>query len=113
MKQDEDPVALQRAALTWNVASGCLQLRRHARVMYSRFIPRAPVLGNPSWYACWQDESLNQVLRTIAEHSKPQTFHIRIHQSFNLIGALRLNSYVYGSPDELDQVLCADDHYDL
>ena len=53
-------------------------------------------MGNPAAYACWRDESLNFVLRTLAEHAHRTTFYMRIHQSFCVVGSMRLNAYLFG-----------------
>ena len=61
---------------------------------------RIPFLGNPSFYACWRDEGLNHVLRTLAAVSHRLTFYLRIHASFNLVGSMGLNNYIHGHSDD-------------
>ena len=63
-------------------------------------------MGNPSFYACWRDEALNYVLRTLAEHAHRTTFYMRIHQSFCIVGSMRLNNFIFGdeSVPELEDV---------
>lgn len=63
-------------------------------------------MGNPSFYACWRDEALNYVLRTLAEHAHRLTFYMRIHQSFCIVGSMRLNNFIFGdeSTPELEDV---------
>ena len=60
---------------------------------------RIHYLGCPAYYACWRDEGLNRVLRTIAEHAKPQIFHLRVLEGFNLLGHLRLSVIHSGDDD--------------
>ena len=65
---------------------------------------RIRYLGNPAEYATWVDEGLNAVLRNLAEHSHRMTFHLRVHVSYNLMGALQLNPYIYGDAEDAEWV---------
>ena len=93
------------SGLTWDEYDHRCQAWLGKRaILYPRVVcetPRAATLGNPSAYSCWTDETLNATLRTIGETTHKMTFYLRSFQSFRLIGALRLNRYIYGEADEL------------
>ena len=61
-------------------------------------------MGNPTAYACWRDEALNYVLRTLAEHAHRTTFYMRIHQSFCIVGSMRLNAFLFGDASITDDI---------
>ncbi len=52
--------------------------------------------GGVKQYSTWQDESLNQVLRRIGQHSHALTFDHRLFHSFFLIGHLGLCRHIFG-----------------
>ncbi len=59
--------------------------------------------GNASLYAAWVDESLNIVLRTLAQRAHPLTFDYRVQQGFLMCAVLGLNPFLgpveEGDPD--------------
>ena len=67
-----------------------------------RIPPRLWFHGNPRERANWTDEGLNIVLRNVAQHVHSSTFHVRVQQSFNIIGILKLNEHIYGCEDSDD-----------
>ena len=53
-------------------------------------------LGNPKLFACFTDESLNLVLRNIAEGCHRARQEEQIFTPFNLLGEMGFSSVLYG-----------------
>ena len=53
-------------------------------------------MGNPKLYSCFLDESLNQVLRSIAESSHRAHQEERIFTHFALLGSMGWSPFLYG-----------------
>lgn len=84
-------------------AQRCLLNCMRAKV---KFVPKhhffahlslsAASIGNPKVYSCFVDESLNFVLRTIAESSHRARQEERIFTFFHLLGRLGWSDHLYG-----------------
>ena len=53
---------------------------------------RIPLMGNPLWYATWQDESLNLRIRQIGESLHAWTFEPRLLLQWNKLEAKHAQS---------------------
>jgi hypothetical protein len=52
--------------------------------------------GNPLEYNTFKDESLNLVIRTVAQHVHPARVEVRIFEACELIGKLDADSFWFG-----------------
>jgi hypothetical protein len=56
---------------------------------------RSRRMGNPRYYSCFVDESLNMILRTVAQFAHRATLEVRVFTMFHLRGSLRLGKYLF------------------
>eukprot|EP00959_Pyramimonas_sp_CCMP1952_P214267 4483444-Pyramimonas_sp.AAC.1 len=53
--------------------------------------------GSPKWYSVWTDETLNMVLRRVAQAAHALRLQQRVLAAFNIIGSLGLDRYIFGA----------------
>ena len=61
------------------------------------FTPRSGTMGNPRYYSCFTDESLNHVLRTVVQHAHPRKLEVRVFRMMHLRGVMRLDKYFFAA----------------
>eukprot|EP00959_Pyramimonas_sp_CCMP1952_P457418 9474912-Pyramimonas_sp.AAC.1 len=54
--------------------------------------------GPPRFYSTWQDESLNFVIRSMAQRSHRQCMEMSIFRAYSLLGSVRPDMPIYGPP---------------
>jgi hypothetical protein len=62
-----------------------------------RAMARMKENGSAKQYSTWLDEALNRVLRRVSQSIHQLTFDFRTHYFFNLIGSLKLETFIFGA----------------
>ena len=52
-------------------------------------------MGNPKYYSCFTDESLNIILRSAVQYAHRSTMEIRVFRMFHLRGVLQLGQHIF------------------
>ena len=52
-------------------------------------------MGNPKYYSCFTDESLNSILRSAVQYVHRSTMEIRVFRMFRLRGVLQLGQHIF------------------
>ena len=73
-------------------AGGTLVPKHHIML---HCIQRCGELGNPRFYSCYRDESLNGVLVKIARSAHRLCFMKTVHSKFKVLGKLGLSTHMY------------------
>ena len=73
-------------------AGGVLAPKHHLMIHY---IQRISYLGNPRFYSCYQDESLNGVVVKIARSCHRLTFMHSVHNKYRWAGQLGLSTHMF------------------
>jgi len=53
--------------------------------------------GNPRFYSCFTDETLNVLLRTCAAYAHRANLEYRVLTMFNMQGVFRMSEFLFGS----------------
>ena len=78
---------------TMHIRSGGNFVPKHHLMLHC--IQRIAVLGNPRWYHCYHDESLNGVVKKIAKSCHRMTFMHSVHQKYRWAGKVGLSHHMY------------------
>ena len=91
-QQQELLNAFIRHCSMYERAGGHLVAKHHLML---HCIQRIGVLGNPKYYSCYRDESLNGVLIKISRRAHRMTFMDTVHIKFMILGYLGLCTHMY------------------
>ena len=75
------------------VRAGGVLVPKHHIMLHC--IQRCGELGNPRFYSCYRDESLNGVLVKISRSAHRMTFMQTVHKKFRVLGRLGLSTHMY------------------
>jgi hypothetical protein len=84
--------AYVRHCMTFTRAGGVLVPKHHLMI---HCIQRIAFLGNPRFYHCYHDESLNGVVVKIAKSCHRMTFMRSVHEEFRWAGKLGLSHHMF------------------
>ena len=62
--------------------------------------------GNPTFYSCWLDESLNRTLRDVCARVHRSHMEVRVFSLFAIQGHMQINKWLFGGAFEGELESC-------
>ena len=84
--------AYLRHCVFFQRSGGNIVIKHHLML---HLIQRCIILGNPKYYSCYRDESMNGALVKVARSCHRMTFMVSVHMKWNFMSKLGLTTHMF------------------